>query len=71
MNASNPMVTDFTVRRPKKQPPAEQDITFQREQKRCLETVHSKNTRVKINPDSGPRGPDPFLGLLDPESVSV
>ena len=31
---------------------------------------HSKNSRVRIDPDLGPRGPDPFLGQFDPESVS-
>ena len=35
------------------------------------ETIHSKNSRVRIDPDLVPRGPDPFLGQFDPESVSI
>ena len=29
------------------------------------------NSRVRIDPDLNPRGPDPFLSQLDPESVSM
>ena len=33
--------------------------------------LRSKNSRVRIDPDLGPNGPDPFLGQFDPESVSM
>ena len=34
-------------------------------------TIHSKNSRVRIDSDFGPRGPDLFLGQFDSESVSM
>ena len=30
--------------------------------------VHSKNSRVRFDPEKGPMGPDPFLGQTDLES---
>jgi len=36
-----------------------------------LHSIHSKNSPVRNNSDLGPRGLDPFLGLFNPESVSM
>ena len=36
-----------------------------------LHSIHSKNSRFRNNLDLGPRGLDPFLGLFNPESVSM
>ena len=30
--------------------------------------LHSKNSRVRFDPEKGPMGPDPFLGQTDLES---
>ena len=32
--------------------------------------VHSKNSRVRFDPEKSPRGPDPFWGQTYPESRS-
>ena len=37
----------------------------------CLTLVHSKNSRVRFDPEKGPMGPDPFLGQSDLDSESV
>ena len=31
-------------------------------------SVHSKNSRVRFDPEKGPMGPDPYLGQTDLES---
>ena len=34
----------------------------------CFIYIHSKNSRVRFDPEKGPMGPDPFLGQTDLES---
>ena len=35
---------------------------------RMSANLHSKNSRVRFDPEKGPMGPDPFLGQTDLES---
>ena len=43
-------------------------VTSQNEVISIYRHIHSKNSRVRFDPEKGPMGPDPFLGQTDLES---